>query len=248
MDNIYTTSTELSWKVFIKYYIITILLGILSILLRVFGIINIDAESMYNIMLSILYVLIIIQIISPRLNKCIINEISFRSESLKTIIIPILAAIGTRLLTDILQILPEAFGESAIGIAKGQLDMSTYNPIERMFVGTILGPYFEELLFRVVFFTSITYLVGYIDTKLNSKFSSKILNLKNIFCWVLIIIDNILFSLSHKPDVSNFHLYFIGGLIDTIIYVKFGFYSSWLSHGLYNYFNLDFIFRWLGII
>jgi membrane protease YdiL (CAAX protease family) len=174
MNNIYLTSTELSWKEFIKYYIMTILAGTFFILLKMFNVIQIDDRNMNNVILSILYVLIIVQMISSRLNKCIIDEIRFRSESLITIIVPIFAAIGTRILTDILQFLPTKFGGNVIGIAKGQLDMSTYNPIESIFRGTVLGPYFEELLFRIVFFTSIAYVIGYLDTKFNSKFSLKV--------------------------------------------------------------------------
>lgn len=242
MENIYLNSSSLNWKNFIKYYIITIILGASFIFMEALGIIQIDAEILYNIVLSVLYIFIIIQMISPKLNKCIVDELRFRSDSLVVIIIPILIAAITRGFTNILQVIPVLFGRDFIGIAKGQMDMSKFSPIESIFVGTIVGPFFEEFLFRVVFFTTIAYIAGFIDNKFGYKLSKKIFNLRSMLCWILIIVGNILFSLAHVPDISNFHLYFIGGLIDTIIYIKYGVYASWISHGFYNYFNFAFIF------
>lgn len=247
MNNIYLTSTKLSWKAFVKCNSIAFIFGVICILMKRFNIIQINSEVMYNLIVCIMYILILVQLINPKLTKCIINELRFRSESLKAVIIPILAAIGTRILIDMLQILPEIFGGSIIHIAKGQTDLSTYAPVERIVVGSLLGPYSEELLFRVVFFTSIAYALGYVDSKFNSNYSNKVINLKSIFCWLLIIIDNILFSLMHCPDSSNFHLYFIPGLVNTIIYIKYGFYGSWLSHGFCNFFHPNLIYSWLGI-
>ena len=101
-----------------------------------------------------------------------------------------------------------------------QMNMDTFTPIEKIFVGTIVGPFFEEFLFRVVFFTTIAYIVGFIDNKFNYSISKKVFNLRSMICWTIIIIGNILFSLSHLPNASNFHLYFIGGIVDTIIYIN----------------------------
>ncbi|WP_338609390.1 CPBP family intramembrane metalloprotease [Clostridium baratii] len=247
MENIYLNKSSLSWKTFIKYYIGAILLAASFIFMKVLGIIQIDVEILYNIVLSGLCIFIIIQAINSKLNKCIVDEISFRSESLVVIIIPILIAAITRVFTNILQVMPILFGGEVIGIAKGQMNMLMFNPVERIFVGTIVGPFFEEFLFRGVFFTPIAYVSGFIDNKFGYKFSKKIFNFKSMFCWILIVVGNILFSLSHLPNASNFHLYFIGGVVDTIIYIKYGFYAAWLSHGFYNYFSFTFIFSLFGV-
>lgn len=242
--NIYLKRTELSWTVFIKYYIWALLGGVFFIVLKVFNVIQIDPDNMYNLIYSILIVLVMVQTINARLSKCIIDEIGFRSESLTTIMVPVIAAIGTRVITDILQYAPTLLGRDAISIGKWQTDMSTYNPIEKLAIGTLLGPCFEELLFRVIFFISIAYVLGFIDTRCKSNLSSKVFNLRSAICWFLIIVNNIVFSLMHGPDISSFGLYFIGGVVDTVIYIKYGFYSSWISHGLYNYFSFIFIYRW----
>lgn len=247
MENIYLNGSSLSWKTFIKYYIGAIILAASFIFMEVLGIIQINAEILYNIVQSGLYIFIIIQTISPKLNKCIVNELNFRSESLAVIVIPILTAAITRILTNVLQVMPVVFGGDVIGIAKGQMDMSTFTDVEKIFVGTIIGPFFEEFLFRVVFFTTIAYIAGFIDNKFNYSISKKVFNLRSVFCWTIIIVGNMLFSFSHLPSASNFHLYFIGGLVDTIIYIKYGFYAAWLSHGFYNYFSFAFIFSLFGV-
>lgn len=247
MENIYLNGSSLSWKTFIKCYIGAIILAASFIFMEVLGIIQINAEILYNIVQSGLYIFIIIQTISPKLNKCIVNELNFRSESLAVIVIPILTAAITRILTNVLQVMPVVFGGDVIGIAKGQMDMSTFTDVEKIFVGTIIGPFFEEFLFRVVFFTTIAYIAGFIDNKFNYSISKKVFNLRSVFCWTIIIVGNMLFSFSHLPSASNFHLYFIGGLVDTIIYIKYGFYAAWLSHGFYNYFSFAFIFSLFGV-
>lgn len=242
MENVYLNENSLSWKTFIKYFIVAIILGVSFIFMEVLGIIQINAEILYNTVISGIYIFFIIQVINPRLNQCIVNEISFRSDSLEVIMIPILVAVIKRLISNFLQVLPVIFGGNAIGIAKGQVDMSSYNPIDKIIEGTIIGPLFEEFLFRIVFFTIITYIVGYIDNRFQKSFLKKLFDFKSILCWIIIVVNGSLFSLAHLPDISNFHLYFIGGVVYSIIYIKYGFYGSWLCHGFYNYFRFAFIF------
>lgn len=103
MENIYLNESRLGWKMFIK----AILLEASFIFMEAFGIIQINSEILYNIVLSGLYIFIMIQAISPKLNKCIVNELNFKSESLSVIVIPILVAVITRAFTNILQVIPK---------------------------------------------------------------------------------------------------------------------------------------------
>lgn len=93
MENIYLNESSLSWKTFIKYFIVAILLGVSFIFMEVLGIIQINAEILYNTVISGIYIFFIIQVINPRLNQCIVNEISFRADSVEVIMIPILVAV-----------------------------------------------------------------------------------------------------------------------------------------------------------
>lgn len=247
MENIYLNESSLSWKTFIKYFIVVILLGVSFIFMDLLGIIQIHAEILCIEVITGLYIFLTIQVISPKFNKCIVNEISFRSDSLVVIVIPILVAVVRRVITNMLQVLPVIFGGEVIGEAKGQLDMSSYNPIDKIIVGTIVGPIFEEFLYRIVFFTFIAYVIGYIDNRFEKNFLKKLFDFKSILCWIIIVVNGSLFSLVHLPDISNFHLYFIGGVVYSIIYIKYGFYASWLCHGFYNYFRFAFIFSLFGV-
>lgn len=93
MENIYLNESSISWKTFIKYFIVAILLGVSFIFMEVLGIIQINAEILYNTVISGIYIFFIIQVINPRLNQCIVNEISFRADSVEVIMIPILVAV-----------------------------------------------------------------------------------------------------------------------------------------------------------
>ena len=93
MENIYLNESSLSWKTFIKYFIVAILLGVSFIFMEVLGIIQINAEILFNTVISGIYIFFIIQVINPRLNQCIVNEISFRADSVEVIMIPILVAV-----------------------------------------------------------------------------------------------------------------------------------------------------------
>ncbi|WP_312700914.1 CPBP family intramembrane glutamic endopeptidase [Sedimentibacter sp.] len=243
MNNIYLKNEKLSWKVFIWYYFVAYIVGLFFIMiLALNNVIKIDLKTIYCFVFGLFGLLYLIQLINPKLNRCIVDELTFRTKSKNAIIMPILFAFGLRVFIDTLQFLPTIIGSDILEVAKGQLDMSSYSFWDTLFVGALLGPFFEELLFRVVIFTSISYILGFIDTKLNSQNSSKVFNLQSIFCWVIIILSNIIFSLYHLPDLSNFHMYFISGIVITLIYIKYGFYSSWISHGLFNLINLNFIY------
>lgn len=247
MENVYLNNVSLSWKRFIKYCTLVSLLGIAFIFTEALGIIQVDSKILYDDLLTGLSIFILIQGMNPKINKCIIDEIKFRSDSIALVIIPILVAALKRVLNNILQVIPTLFGGNVIGVAKGQLDISTYTQIDKIVVAAIVGPFLEEFIFRIVFFTFIAYIAGYIDYRFGKKLLNRIFNFRSIFCWILIIVNGTIFSLIHLPNMSNFHLYFIGGVVYSIIYIKYGFYASWLCHGFYNYFSFSFIFSLFGI-
>lgn len=247
MQNIYVNSKPLEWRKLIKFGVVALLFGILFIYMDKIGILNNQSQTMFDLLWSSVTLLVVLKCISPKLAQCILNEFSIREKTIGAIIVPIIVGLSDRVLTNVLQVLPYLFGGEIIGIAKGQLSMESFNLVEKVLIGSVLGPFTEEVIFRIVFFTTVLYIAGYIDNKFNKRFSDKVYNLKSILCWVLIIINGVLFSLFHEPDISNFHLYFTGGIAYAIVYIKYGFFSAWLSHGIYNLVHLNFIFSLLGI-
>ena len=247
MRNIYINSNELSTINLIKYLIVVSLFGILFIFMDKIVITNDKFEIMFDLLWSVFVTLVALKFMSPKLAQCIVNEFSIRQKTIGAIIVPIIIGLLHRISNNILQVLPYLYGGEIIEVAKGQLNMDSFNFIERLLVGSILGPFSEEFICRIVFFTSILYIARYIDVKFNKRFSDKVFKLKSILCWILIIINGILFSLFHEPNISNFHLYFIGGVAYAVIYIKYGFFSAWLSHGTYNLVHLRFIFSLFGV-
>ncbi|WP_196000000.1 hypothetical protein [Clostridium sp. 1001271B_151109_B4] len=59
MENIYLNESSLSWKKFIKYFILAILLGVSFIFMELLGSIQIDAEILYTTVISGLYIFLL---------------------------------------------------------------------------------------------------------------------------------------------------------------------------------------------
>ena len=237
-------SKKSTWKIFISLFFYTILIIVLRCAEEL-GIIKESYNYLCDSAKSLIILMLSIYLFNYNMYKDIIDKIKIRKMKLHTIIIPIFVALIQRFIVDTLQIAPKLFGKEELKPGKGQLVFDSPTIFEDILSGSIVAPFVEELLFRVVFFVMITYILKY--TIKNKSISEKVLNLNNIYCWILIVINNILFSLTHIPDISNFYIYFIGGVVDTIIYIKYGFFSSFLCHGLFNLVSSDFIFKLLGL-
>lgn len=242
MNNTSQESTKLSFMILIKYCVIAFFIAFIFVILKFINIIQTDPENIYSYLVEILIILVIIQIISPRLHKRVIDEIRFRGKKSTTILFSILTGIGARILICTISILPTFFGGNVIGIAKGQLDISNYSFFERILVVVLFGPCEEEFLFRVLIFTFVSFILGCITSKLKMDIPINVFNTKSVLCWVLVLVVSIGFSLCHQPDLSNFSTYFIPGLVFTIMYIKYGFYSAWISHGVYNLIAVIYLF------
>ncbi|MDA1909461.1 CPBP family glutamic-type intramembrane protease [Bacillus cereus] len=55
-----------------------------------------------------------------------------------------------------------------------------------------------------------------------------------LYIWSWILITNLGLALLHGPDISNFYAYFIPGLINALLFLRLGFLSAWLAHGIFN--------------
>lgn len=103
----------------------------------------------------------------------------------------------------------------------------------------------EEFLFRVFGFTLMIFIVNFICKKLKVPYTLNIFDLGNKATWIIIISINILFALAHFPDTSNFYAYFIPGVAFSVVYIKYGYFSSVITHFLVNYLGLVNLSRWI---
>lgn len=232
------------FKIFFFLFVYTVLIIILKYM-KEFGIIRESYDYLCNSIEGLITLMLCIYLLNYNMYKCIINKIKITKVQLHTIAIPILLALIQRFIVDTLQIAPEFFGKERLTPGKGQLVFDSPTLFEDILSGLIVAPFIEELLFRVIFFMIITYVLKSIVK--NKDVSENILNLNNIYCWILIFINNILFSFTHIPDRNTFYIYFIGGVVDTVIYIKYGFFSSFLCHGVFNLTSSTSILKFLGL-
>lgn len=105
-----------------------------------------------------------------------------------------------------------------------------------LFVSGIMAPLYEEFLFRVLLFAVIAYGIDFFS---HSTQGSNIYDVKNRACWIVIIISSCLFSFVHGPDLTSFHLYALGGVVNAWLFLKYGYLSAVVGH---------FSFNWLSVI
>ena len=229
------------WKVFIISSILITVLAFTLIYMQKFGLIKESTDYLYSSTCILIILMSTLYSSNYDIYKYIMNKIKITRRQLFTIHIPICIALIERAFTNILQILPYLQGKGIIKPAKGQLVFNSPTILDKILSTSVVAPFLEEFIFRLLFFSVIAYLLNKI-TK-NKNISQKILDLDDISCWILIVINSILFSLMHLPDASNFHLYYIGGIVNCIIYLKYGFFSSVIAHSVYNLVHLNFIFK-----
>lgn len=149
--------------------------------------------------------------------------------------------------------IPCFFGsDKIIGIGAGQgvSNLSLYS-IEDFIFNCFFVSFYEEILFKFVPL-SLIILIAFIFLGLRhhkltifrnskrtmlyllNKIRSNKFNKVNVIFAILI---SIIFSLAHKPDYSNFHIYFFIGLINSLLFIKYGLASAIVGHMSYNYFS-----------
>lgn len=217
------------------------------------GIINIS-----SVIINISSVIIVFYVIFPEIEDNWINylkEESIKSDSIYLVTLPLIFAIVKNFVISITRFLPMLWGEGMIGIGSNQaivqLESGTF---EYTVFHCIFPAVSEELLFRFLPYIGLFVLLKYIlniKETLKSKYSIRNLNvifkpiekLRNdlFYCkktWAIILwitITATIFAMAHGPNISNFYLYFTGGMLYGWLYLKYGLISSILGHMLSNY-------------
>lgn len=109
----------------------------------------------------------------------------------------------------------------------------------------------EEFMFRFFTYSGLfLLLVNFVGTPYNKSFFKSFkdwyikicekiyielfVNNNRFYLAGWLIITSTLFSLMHGPTVTNFHYYFIGGLVDGILFLRYGLLASIISHATFN--------------
>ncbi|MCM3390455.1 CPBP family intramembrane metalloprotease (plasmid) [Ureibacillus chungkukjangi] len=108
----------------------------------------------------------------------------------------------------------------------------------------VLGPFNEEVIFRFLLLYFLPYSFFYYifeekctrrlvfsrDNILIKAFKER--NKGIVICWVILLSS--LFSIVHGPNFLSFPMYFLGGIIFSYLFLRFGFLPAWIAHGSYN--------------
>ncbi|MDF9596698.1 CPBP family intramembrane metalloprotease [Bacillus cereus] len=155
-----------------------------------------------------------------------------------TIGLPIIIGILMQFIVTSISFIPTLLGHEMIGIGTDQITYTTeITKAGFLFLVTVIGPFQEEIFFRYLLYAGI--FLALADLKVKFSWVEKIYNQlfthKNpLYIWGWILITNLGFALLHGPDISNFYAYFIPGIINALLFLRLGFLSAWLAHGVFN--------------
>lgn len=154
-----------------------------------------------------------------------------KDETYKAVCYPILVAIANAFFVYIYMYTPYWLGFEAVGIGSKQVTtVEGVSDIGLIIGSSVIGPFNEEFIFRFLLFGGMIMILK----NLSKKFKW-IKSKRSMIIFLCIIISNTIFSMVHGPNLSSFPLYFIGGVIDTLFFLRYGFLAGWIAHGMFNF-------------
>lgn len=173
----------------------------------------------------------------PGLRQNFYNQFIKTNELHLLIALPILLSLIQLFLIYIYMYIPVLLNKSPISIGSNQYVTSeNLTTFGEFFLTSIVGPFNEELIFRFLLLYYVPFIIlsslskerkqnNYIDYLIKKK---KAL----ISFWVILISG--FFSLMHGPDLWSFMIYFPGGVICSLLFLRYGFLSAWIAHASFN--------------
>lgn len=190
-------------------------------------------------------------ILYPDLRKSFYKQFVKIKELHLLIALPVLISIIQLFLLYIYMYLPMFFNKDTVSIGSDQyVAGESLTSLGQFLLVGILGPFTEEVIFRYLLLYLLPYtllLFLYNERAIIKRIVSKSVFLfgkriykkmtsthSKVFITIWIILISCLFSLVHGPDLWSFPIYFMGGVINGYLYIKYGFLSAWVAHGSFN--------------
>ncbi|WP_207750893.1 CPBP family intramembrane glutamic endopeptidase [Candidatus Sarcina troglodytae] len=201
---------------------------------------------MFNSLKDISMFISIIYVIKNKISEDFKYEF-VKSPSINVIILPIIVSFISEVITTFSRMIPAFYGYNVIGIGSNQA-LVKYNSFTlSLFIFCGLIPaIIEETFFR---FFSYIYLkkflkfivenrsLIFIKNISNNIYTKMFINKKFSYNLIWILIISTIFAMAHGPNIYNFYLYFIPGVIFGVFYFKYGLLSAILAHAFGNYFS-----------
>ncbi|WP_409346939.1 CPBP family intramembrane glutamic endopeptidase [Paenibacillus sp. MBLB4367] len=223
---------------------------------------KLDVDNIFSLDIQPFLLTIYFLLLFPDIRKHFFDQFLKNSHKYKVIIFSIIIGVTENLLIDLSRFIPLMFGNEMIGVGKHQYTSDlNYFPesLDFLFLGLFPG-FTEEFIFRFLPYTLLFIFLS--NLRLNKKIDvqefktnkdSKIqIQLRRIidniymgfyiekkfsYLLVWIILVSIMFSLAHGPDYKTFYLYFVGGVINSVLFLRWGFLAAMLSHAAFNTFS-----------
>ncbi|QEL82475.1 CPBP family intramembrane metalloprotease (plasmid) [Bacillus sp. JAS24-2] len=191
----------------------------------------IDNLFSFSVLLAVIFIF-------PIIRNDFKNRFILHKNKYLTIGFPILIGILIQFIVTSICFIPTVLGQDMIGIGSDQITYtSDLTKTGFLILVSVIGPFQEEFVFRYLFYAGIFLALANFKVKFSlvEKIYNPLFIHKNpLYIWGWILVTNLGFALLHGPDVSNFHVYFIPGIIDALLFLRLGFLSAWLAHGAFN--------------
>lgn len=181
--------------------------------------------------LPFMYIITLLIFLPQARKKFVSWFILKREETYKSVCFPILVAIIQSFLVYIYLYTPYWLGSEAISIGSKQVTtVEGVTEIGLTIGASIIGPFTEEFIFRFILIAGFIGILNLLIRKFN-----RFIKMKPIAIFFWIIVTNSLFSIAHGPDLLSFPTYFVGGVIPSLFFIRYGFLAAWISHGMFNF-------------
>lgn len=154
----------------------------------------------------------------------------------RAIIYGLLAGFLLQVFVETTRYIPLLFDRDFVNIGNEQFSAEDNKiaPMAAFLLVGLIGPFNEEFIFRYLLFEliviSMRKFIPNSGFSIYSRFSGKY----KYVLWTLIILISVAFALMHGPNITNFYVYFIPGLVFTYLYVRYGFLAGYLAHVAFN--------------
>lgn len=222
----------------VVFLFLSIVLIIVDNLLK-FGISSEEGLNNFIIPFSLCWSLVIVH---TTLRKDFFKQFVLNKKNIHlAICIPILVAILMEFVLNILQYIPFWLGHDVIKPGTNQVTaLKDFTEIGLLFSVTVISPFSEEFFFRYLLYGGLSLVIVKMakENKLIEKIYRELfINKNQIWIWSWIILTNIGFAMAHGPSLLSFPLYFISGIVFSIMFLRLGFLAAWISHGSANLFS-----------
>ncbi|MEC0035205.1 CPBP family intramembrane metalloprotease [Bacillus cereus] len=178
----------------------------------------------------------------PKLRSNFMNYFLLSDKKHLIIGLPILLAIGMRVVFNFVDYILVWMGGDMIESGSGQFvpPSETLSAMGAVILVCVIGPFLEEVLFRYIPYTTVLWGANRAKEHsiiLNKLYFNLFIEKNTKYVWGWILFTSFLFAMVHGPNILNFWVYFIPGVVLAWLFLRYGFFSALLAHSIFNFYS-----------